>query len=175
MNGLSIFLFLWIVLLIGAFIIGVVILFVGHLKKDKKNSTIKTGLIITAIPLAVLAILFLYDFARDKSTKKPSDKDLIGIYHISEASGQIPKALYSSYRLEFKNDGTFYLSPTPKISVCENGKFTVDWQFDYNELSFQCDKAFTLAHIDRGFSGFKIEFIIGDPDSGESIFFSKDK
>ena len=147
----------------------------GLLKKDKRNSTTKTGLIFMSIPIGIVAIVLLYDFSHDKFTTKPTDKELVGIYHITDASGLIPSNHYFSYRLEFRNDGTFHLSPTPNINVCETGKYSVDWQFNFNELSFLCDKGFTPAHIDRSFSGFRIEFIIGDPDSGESIFFSKDK
>lgn len=175
MNGISILFIFLIFLLIIIFIIGTIVLLVGLLKKDKRNSSTKTGLIFMSLPIGIVAIVLLYDFSHDKLTKKPTDKDLIGIYHITEARGLINSNQYRSHKLEFKNDGTFYLSPTPNINVCETGKYSVDWQFSFNELSFLCNKGLTTAHIDRSFSGFKIEFIIGDPDSGESIFFTKDK
>lgn len=162
-------------LLIGTFIIGLIILLIRLFKKDQKNFTIKTGLIIISIPLTILVTYFLYIFTHDIFTKKPNEKDLVGIYHISEAGGQISKNLYNSYTLEFKNDRTFYLSSTPNIDVCENGKYSVDWQFDNNEISFQCGAGITTAHIDRDFSEFRIEFSLVDRNKGKSIFFSKDK
>ena len=174
MNGMSIIFLFLIFLLAIVFIVGTIILLVGLLKKDKRNSTTKTGLVFMSIPVGIVAIVFLYDFCHDTFTKKPTDKDLVGIYHITEGSGLIAPNRYKFYSLEFINDGTFHLLSTPNLNVCETGKYSVDWQFSFNELSFLCDKGITTAHIDRNFSGFRIEFIIGDPDSGESIFFTKD-
>lgn len=175
MNGLSILFIFLIFLLAVVFIVGTIILIGGLLKKDKKNSTTKTGLIFLSIPIGLVTIALLYDFSHDKFTKKPTAKELVGTYHITDASGLIASNQFRSYRLEFRNDETFILSRTPNINVCETGKYSVDWQFSFNELSFQCDKGLTTAHINRSISGYRIEFIIGDPDSGESIFFTKDK
>lgn len=174
MNGLSILFLLLIFLLGGLFILGLIILVIGLLKKNKRNTTTKAGIIILGIPLFIFLIAFIYDFAHENFTKKPDKKDLVGVYFISETSGLIPKSSYKSYRLEFKNDGTFYLTSTPHINICENGKYGIAWQDEMNELSIQCEKGFTTAHIDRSFSGFRIEFIIGDPDSGQSIYFTKE-
>jgi hypothetical protein len=175
MNGLTILLFLIFVLLAVTLIVGLIILRIAQLKKDKEYPTKKTGQILISIPLTVFAIYILYYLAHNNFTEKPTDKDLVGTYHIVDASGLIPSNLYNSYSLEFKEDSTFVLTRIPNVNVCENGQYSVDWELDYNEISFQCGKGFTTAHIDRGFSRFKIEFIIGDPDSGQSIFFSKDK
>lgn len=82
MNGISILYIFLILLLAIVFIVGIIILFVGLLKKDKKNSTTKKGLIFMSIPIGIVAILLLYEFSHDKFTKKPTDKDLVGVYHI---------------------------------------------------------------------------------------------
>jgi hypothetical protein len=74
-----------------------------------------------------------------------------------------------------KRDSTFELTPVPYIDVCNKGKYTVDYAFDYNEISLMCGNGTRPAHIDRHFNYYRIEFIIGDPDSGESIYFEKDK
>ncbi len=161
--------------LASLFFIGIVLLIIGLLEKKKRNSETKTGLIFISIPLGFFLIAILYEFMFDKFAKKPSEKDLVGVYHITSAKGLIPKEFYRSYKLELKNDRTFYLTPTPYINVCEQGNYSLDYQFNINELSFQCKKGFTPAHIKRGFSGFNIEFIQGDPDRGESICFTKDK
>ncbi len=176
MNLMGIGFLLLMFILAALFIIGAIVLMMGLSKKDKRNPTRKMGLILMGIPLGIAAIAFLYDSCHDTFTAKPTNKDLVGIYHITGASGLIAKSQYHLYKLEFRPDGTFYLSHTPNIDICETGKYVVDWQFELNEISFQCDNAgFTPAHIDRSFSGYRIEFIIGDPDSGESIFFTKDK
>ena len=175
MNGLSIFFLLLIILFAIILFLGVVFLVVGFLKKDVKNSLIKLGLKFISFPIGIVLIYLLYEFSREHFTVKPSERDLVGVYHITQADGLIPKEIYSSFKLEFKTDGTFYLTPVPNINICESGKFSVDWQFSLNELSFQCDKGFTPAHIDRGFTGYRIEFIVGDPDEGQGIYFSKDK
>ena len=175
MNGFSILFLLVILLLIVIFIVGLSLLIYGLLKKDNKNSFRKKGLIFISIPLSIYLLVLLYSFAHEMFTKKPNKKDLVGIYHISEASNLIPKKLYSSYTLEFKDDGTFYLSTTPGISICSDGKYSVDYQFELNEISFECNGNFTTAHIDRGFWDYRIEFIKGDPDEKESIYFLKNK
>lgn len=104
---------------------------------------------------------------------KPSEKDLMGVYEIVDVNNlDINKTSYKKYQLELKSDGTFTLTPTPYIEVCESGMYEVDYSFAYNELAFRCD-GFTMAHIDPGFDTFRIEFVIGDPDNGESIYFGK--
>lgn len=174
MNGLSILFLLFIILLGSLLVLGLIILFIGLLKKNKKNTTSNVGLIILSIPLSIFLIYVSYNYAHENFTQKPDDKDLVGVYYISETSGLISKSSYKSYRLEFNNDKTFYLTPTPHISICEKGKYGVAWEDEMNELSIQCEKGFSTAHIARSFSGFRIEFIIGDPDSGQSIYFTKE-
>lgn len=162
-------------LLAALFLIGIIFLVIGLLDKKRRNSETRTGLIFISIPLGLFLITMLYEFIFDTFAEKPMKKDIVGIYHITNANGLIPPELYNTYRLELRDDGTFYLSPTPNIDVCEKGNYSLDYQFNLNELSFQCEKGFTPAHIDRGFTGFNIEFIMGDPDSGKSICFTKDK
>lgn len=175
MNGFSILFTLFLFLLAGIFFIGIAVLVVGLVKKGKQNSLRKAGLIITGFPILIIAIIFSYDFIFEHFTFKPTEKDLVGVYHIVKAEGLIPKQFYHSYALEFKSDGNFYMNPTPMISICEKGKYSVDWQLSLSEVSFECAGRISTAHIDRSFSGYKIEFIFGDPDEGQSIYFAKDK
>ena len=65
------------------------------------------------------------------------------------------------------------MTKTPYIDICDTGKYEVGYQFDNNELSIKCNQSYSTAHIESDFSGYRIEFIVDDPDSGTSIFFEK--
>ncbi len=156
------------------FLVGLILLIIGLLKKDKGKKLKKLGLIVGSIPIGIIVFIFLAGQTAELLLSKPNSEELVGIYHISKTTQiDIPKTDYNKYLLQFKEDGTFNLSPTPFLETCESGKYKLDYKWDYNELSFECPKAFTSAHIDRGIGSFQIEFIIGDPDSGESIFFKR--
>jgi len=156
------------------FIVGLVLFIIGQLKKDKKNKIRKAGLIIGSIPIGIILLLLMLSLIGEIFTSKPDNEDLVGIYRIVKVTQlDIDKTKYSEYVLEFDEDNTFTLTQTPYIDVCESGKYKVDYKWDYNELSLECPTFFTSAHIVRDFGNFQIEFIIGDPDSGESIYFEK--
>lgn len=156
------------------FLVGLILLIIGKLKRDKNNNLIKSGLIFAGIPTSIAVLLLLMNLFSEIFSSKPNEKDLVGKYHIVEVTNlDFDKNTYDNYNLQFYKNGQFTLTPTPYIDVCENGKYDVDYSSSYNELSLQCENDFTSAHINRGFGNHQIEFVIGDPDSGESIFFEK--
>jgi len=159
------------------FIVGLILFIVGRLKKDKNNKLTKAGLIIAGIPTSIVVLFLFLSLVVEIFSSKPDEEDLVGTYHIVEVTNlDIDKNTYNKYKLQFTENGRFTLTPTPFIKVCESGKYQVDYEFDYNELTFQCPTTgFSTAHIAREFGNFKIEFTIGDPDSGESIYFEKIK
>jgi len=142
----------------------------------KKNGIIKIGALLIIIPAMAIAGFFIYNKVSDLTFAKPTQAELIGKYHIIEATNnRFDPSTFYRFKLEFKKDSTFELTPLTDVEVCSKGKYKVDYQFDYNELTFYCGKEVTSAHIDRHFGFYRIEFIIGDPDSGDSIYFEKDK
>lgn len=141
-----------------------------------KNGIIKIVIILIAIPLTTALCLGIYDGFCSLTYDKPNQLDFVGKYHISKVTAQSPeKSDNGKFTLEFKRDGTFELTPLPGVEICDKGKYSVDYTFDDNEISFMCSGFITTAHIDRHYNYYRIEFIIGDPDSGESIYFEKDK
>ena len=141
-----------------------------------KNGIIKIAVILIAIPVSAGLCLGIYDGFCSLTYEKPTQLDLVGKYHISKVTAQSPeKSNNGKFRLEFKRDGTFELTPLPGVEICDKGKYSVGYSFDDNEISFMCSGFITTAHIDRHYNYYRIEFIIGDPDSGESIYFEKDK
>ncbi len=166
-----------IMLLMGlTFLVGLFIFTLGHFKKEKNKRHRKAGLIIAGIPTGIVVAFFLLSLFGEIFTIKPNNEDLVGKYHIVKVTQlDFDKSTYGNYKLQFYKNGTFTLTPTPYIEVCESGKYQVDYKWDYNELSLKCSEYYTSAHIDRGFGNFQIEFIIGDPDSGESIYFERIK
>ncbi len=168
---LNIFLFLAILTLGVLFIIGIILFIIGKFKKNDDNITSKTGLKIILIPIIIITSIVVYGFIREVFTSKPDKKDLVGRYKMSNSSFiDIGK---ENYKLEFFENGNFTISKTPNIDLCENGEYDVDYKFVDNEVSFKCGNGYSTARIDREFGNYKIEFIIGDPDSGESIYFEK--
>jgi len=142
----------------------------------QKNGIIKILGVLIGFPIGALICGCLYFGVSSLIDEKPTQQELAGKYHISKITvANFDKSVMNKFKLEFRPDGTFELTSTPNIDVCNKGKYNVDYQFDYNEISFNCNSATTTAHIDRHWGYYRIEFIIGDPDSGESIFFEKDK
>ncbi|MBF4473803.1 hypothetical protein [Flavobacterium sp. HJJ] len=138
------------------------------------NNTRKKGIILAGIPSSIVIIFLVFNLFSEIFTRKPQTKDLVGTYHIVKVTQlDFDRNTYDKYKLQFFENGTFRLTPTPSIDVCQSGKYEVDYQFEYNELSLKCSNLVTSAHIDRGFGNYRIEFVIGDPDSGESIYFEK--
>ena len=147
----------------------------GFPSKTHNNLT-KVGLIICCIPVAAITIPLLFAEIVSPFKYKPSWTELIGEYQITEVTKRgFDKSTFNSYKLVFKSDSTFTLTPTPFIDMCDSGKYELDYSEKYNELSYRCGMGYYSGHIERRFGDFRIEFIIGDPDSGESIFFKKAK
>ncbi len=167
---LSLLIILTIITLGITFTIGVILFIVGKFKKEDFKMS-KRGLKITLIPIVIISIIFIYGFIWEVFSVKPNKQDLVGKYKMSNSSFlDIGK---ENYKLELFKNGTFSISKTPSIDLCENGKYNVDYEYEGNEISFECGNSSHMASINRGFENYKIEFIIGDPDSGESIYFEK--
>jgi hypothetical protein len=157
------FLLLFIILIFGLlFLIGLILAIIGKIRKKKRMANI--GIKILIIPIIVIAVILVYRFTWEIFASKPDEKDLVGKYVSTENE---------SYELEFLENGNFELSNIPEIDLCETGKYRLDSNKD--EIMFDCDSVSNYAKIDRGFGNYKIQFIIGDPDGGENIYFEKIK
>lgn len=170
--NLFIILLLFIVVLI--FIAGLVLLVIGLLKKPKRNGYTITGAFLSGIPLLILLIFKSYTLLLENYAVKPTQQELVGHYKISEVTNlDFDPSTFKDYHLELKSDSTFIMTKTPYIELCDTGKYEVDYTFENNELAIKCDGAYSMAHIESDFGGFRIEFTIDDPDSGTSIYFEK--
>jgi hypothetical protein len=166
-------LFLQVLFFIIIFIIGVIKVVINFSRKKKIS---KIGLAFIAVPMLISAYLFIYNIISNDFFVKPTKSELVGRYHLVDATVKdFDKSSYKKYLLVLNEDNTFTLTTTPYIDICENGKYEFDYSNYYNEIFFKCNQSGYPAHIDRHLNYFRIEFIIGDPDTGESIFFEKDK
>jgi hypothetical protein len=161
------------------FLLGILLIILGLFRKKKSNRILKAGLIVAGIPLSIFIAGCFISWFFTTFAMKPNQIQLVGTYHISKANVlDLPKSTFGNYKLEFRSDSTFSLTPVPNLEICQEGRYSVDYEFYYNELSFECDNdshhAYYPAHIDRWLGCFRIELVRGDPDSGESIFFEKD-
>ncbi|WP_109852207.1 hypothetical protein [Aquimarina sp. AU58] len=146
------YLFLFIIL-ITINIFGLYISIKGIVKKDNK-------LKYWSIPfIGIPIIIVLYSLFPNVLTKKPTEKELIGIYKIVSAKNGIPKSEFDKHTLNLKEDGTFEFTETSGINLCKNGNYDLDYGTKGNELSFQCGLGWTSAHIKRKIIGFEIEFL----------------
>lgn len=157
---ISIFFILAIFTLCLIVIVGIILLIIGKFKHRDKLSNL--GLKILLIPIIVIVALFIYATGFEILTTKPNLEELTGKYVSSE-----------NYKLKLLSNGNFEMDNIPEIDLCENGKFRFYEEDD--EIWFNCDSISSSAKIDRGIGDYKIEFIIGDPDSGESVYFEKIK
>lgn len=141
--------------------------------KNKKIT--KAGIIIFFIAIAVVPIGASIESLYDSIKFKPTQKDLVGEYRISEVENlDFDKKTFNNYRLILKEDNTFKLTHTPYVDICDSGKYLIDSSFSgQNEISYQCGPGYIGGSLDRGLNSFRIEFIIGDPDSRQSIYFKK--
>jgi len=148
----------------------------GIIKFFTNNGVVKVSVILFGIPMCAVLCLLIYDEFSNSMFVKPTQTELVGNYHISDVTvDNFSPSTFKNFKLKLNHDSTFELTPTPNIEVCSKGKYEVDYKFDDNEITFRCSTYITSAHIDRHYNYYRIEFIIGDPDSGESIFFEKDK
>jgi hypothetical protein len=136
------YLFLFIIL-IAIIVFGLYILIRGITKKDRELKYWSIAFI--GIP----TIVILYNLFPDFLTKKPSEKELIGTYKIVSSENGIQKSEFDKHVLNLKEDGTFEFTQTSGINLCEKGNYDLDYEFENNELSFQCGQGWTSAHIKR--------------------------
>ncbi len=152
---------------------GLYIIIRNYLKKDQPESMTLKGYTAAGISAGIFLIVFLYHVSFEAFAFKPTAEEMVGKYQIARVTGlPIKKSEYQNYNLELKSDRRFFLDKTPYIEVCESGLYEVDYQFENNEISWQCGNGFSMTHISRGFFGYQIEFIV-DPDIRQSIFFRK--
>lgn len=167
-----IFILLVFSVIIGSFFIGINYYSNGEAYGDGKKR--KIGKRVMLLPFAILTSYFLFFYLFQKISFKPKQDDLVGKYEISEVSTiNIEKTEFSKFYLELKKNGEFYFNNKPGIDICEIGKYKFDNSADKSEISFDCGYTISYAKIVSGLNSFEIEFIIGDPDSGESVRFKK--
>jgi len=156
------------------FLTGVVLFLVGKSRENQPNWMTRLGMVLAGTPLGAFLLVLAFSAITELFTAKPTAQELAGVYHIAKITGiELNPEIQNTSTLQFFEDGTFTLSPTPYLDVCTTGTYTVDYGSTYNELSFRCEGIIYSAHIVREFQGVQIEFIIGDPDSGNGIFFER--
>lgn len=170
-TGVIFFLFVFSVF-IGTFFIGLNYYSNGETYGEGEKRKIGKRLMI--LPFVILISYFFFFYLFQKISFKPKQDDLVGKYEISEVSTiKIEKTEFSKYYLELKNNGDFYFNNKPEIDICEIGKYKLYNSTDESQISFDCGYNNSSAKIISGLNSFEIEFIIGDPDSGESIRYKK--
>lgn len=144
----------------------------GKVYGEEKKKIIGKRLMI--LPFGILATYIILFFLFQKISFNPNQNDIIGKYEISEVSNiEIKKTEFGKYNLVLKQNGEFYFENKPEIDICENGTYKYYKSGNESEVGFDCGNINSSAKIVSNLSSFKIEFIIGDPDSGESICYKK--
>jgi hypothetical protein len=134
----------------------------------------KIGKRLMILPFGIVAAYILLFFLYQKIAFKPNEQDVIGSYEISEASNVgIEKKEFPQYNLELRKNGEFYFNNMPDIDICATGRYTIYDAEDGTGIRFDCLGNNGSAEIVSSLRSFKIEFNIGDPDSGERICYKK--
>jgi hypothetical protein len=144
----------------------------GKVYGDEKKRIFGKKLLI--LPYGILATYIVLFFLYQKISFKPNQNDLIGKYEISEAHNiKIEKSEFGKYNLELKRNGEFYFTNKPEIDICESGTYKLYKSNNEIGIGFDCGSIYNTSQIVTSLWSFEIEFIIGDPDSGESICYKK--
>jgi hypothetical protein len=164
MSILIVLKFIIIIALILLFIVGLIVMITGKVKQNKK--VLRIGFRLFLIPTLVCSSILIYNLALEKFGVKPTKTDLVGKYILTSSCA----SKFGNANLRLYENGDFEKSFMSNHGLCEKGKYSL---YD-NEVWFRCDNNSSIAKIDRGFTDFKIKFIIGNnPNSGENIIFEK--
>ncbi|MFC4816651.1 hypothetical protein [Flavobacterium sp. GCM10023249] len=151
------------IIIVVLFIFGSINLVKSRIKKDK------TSAVICVLLMTMPGCFFFFSEIISPFSHKPTISELVGTYKIVDGGGEIPKEDFDKYTLILKVDQTFEFTPNPSIALCEKGQYSLDYTYEYNELTFQCGDAWTPKRIKRKLFGYEIEFFQGD----RSICFAK--
>ena len=161
---LIVFVLIIIIALVLLFIISLIVMITGKVKQNKK--VLRIGFRLFLIPILVCSFVLIYYLALDKFGVKPTKIDLVSNYKLTSSC----TSRFGDANLRLYENGDFEKSFMPNHGLCEKGKYSL---YD-DEVWFRCDNHSSVAKIDRGFTDFKIKFIIGNnPNSDENIIFEK--
>ena len=94
---------------------------------------------------------------------RPNIRNLAGNYVSTDGS----------HHLELLKNGYFSLSNGHDLDLCKTGKYSLD--LNSNKILFNCESSSANADIISGFNNFQIHISVGDPDSGNDVYFKKVK
>lgn len=159
---------------IATFFIGLNCYSNGKVYGDERKR--KFGKRLLLMPYGILATYSILFFIYDKISFQPNKNDVVGKYEISKVSNiEIENNDFEKYSLELKENREFYFKHKPEIEICENGTYKLTKSQSETNIVFQCGYSDNTAIIVNSLSSFEIEFIIGDPDNGQSISYKKVK
>lgn len=143
---------------------------VGFWKNPMNKKQLLKGFSLFIFPL----LIFIYFSIKPSLLYEVTDGNIVGTYKVSKSS-TINSSDLEKIRLTIDSKGNFYLNDRiPKVNICHKGKFEFSPEIeDENALSFYCGNRISVQGIKRNFTNFEIEFMIGDPDSNETIYFEK--
>lgn len=153
-----------------SFLIGIVVMIIGFWKNPINKNQIIKGFSLFVFPL----LIFIYYSIKPSLLYEVTEDNILGTYKVSESSTIDVNSL-EKVRLKINSDGGFYLNQKiPNVTICQKGKFEFSQEIeDENALSFYCGNVISVQGIKRNFTNFEIEFMIGDPDNNEAIYFEK--
>ncbi len=178
----------FIIIFVLAFMVGVVMLIIGRINKNKKF--LRRGFVLSGIPVIMILSIFLSNSLLTRYAVEANIVNLAGKFHISKIEGFEPdKSIDKNYTLELKKDSVFFLSSNSLIErICETGKYSFDYIHSDcgNDIENKNDLYLTLhctdnfgrmsnyndynnIYIKRGL--FSLELVFG---SSKKIVFEKD-
>lgn len=141
---------------------------IGFWKNPMNKKQLLKGFYLLIFPL----LIFIYYSIKPSLLYEVTDGNIVGTYKVSKSS-TIDVSDLEKIRLRLDSKGNFYLNDRiPKVNICQKGKFEFSPEIEeINAMSFSCGDTISVQGIKRNFTNFEIEFMIGDPDSNETIYF----
>jgi hypothetical protein len=169
MDGLSLLFRICIYIFEGLLLLGLILLIIGLVKKDKE--IIKTSIKSLTVPVVLTISYLLYQLFCAFFLMKPSSKELVGVYAVIDSKNIAQNT--KNCNLIIENDLTYVFTSLPLQKTEEVGRFKLSYDKKYHELIFYSDKNFRTAYIDRHFNGFTLKVnLIGD-NNQQTISFTK--
>jgi hypothetical protein len=157
---------------LGSFFFGLNYYSNGKVYGDERKRNFVKKLIMLPFGIFIAYILLFYLF--QEILFKPNLNEIIGEYEISDVNNiEIEKSNYQKHNLELKSNGEYNFKNKPNIEICERGIYNLYETGNKTEINFKCMNGNSSAKIINNLWSFEIEFIIGDPDSGENISYKK--
>jgi hypothetical protein len=160
-------------------LIGFILLLSYYTMKERKAKRRNIAIFLIVVPVVFVLILWINSRGQKEEVvveqkEEPSFAELSGVYHVSFATDTIDRNCV----LEIRNDGSYMITPKPKIAICQQGKFYLDYNSEFEQITTSCGETTNYVHVNSNFSIYQIEMFSDGTkysNSKDVLVFEKDE